>query len=228
MNNNPMVGTKHTLGAKNVSPLPCPTWPNRRSIRLQGYDYSRAGAYFLTVCATNRVCLFGDIANGQMRLNDAGRMAMECWNEIPCHFPDVTLDAFVVMPNHVHGVLMITDTVGAKHTVGAKNVSPLQPGQRPHGTSKTIGSIIRGFKIGVTKWMRTHANVHDVWQRNYYEHVIRNNDELNRVREYIVNNPAQWSLDRENPSVGANDFVGAKNVSPRSERFFAPTMTEWE
>jgi len=85
--------------------------------------------------------------------------------------------------------------------VGAKHFSPLQPGQQPHGTSKSIGSIIRGFKIGVTKWIRTHTNVHDVWQRNYYEHVIRNDDELNRVREYILKNLARWDLDRENPSV---------------------------
>lgn len=187
---------------------------NRRSIRLRGYNYSQAGAYFITVCAQNRERLFGDIADGQMVLNDAGRMATKCWNEIPLHFPDITLDAFVVMPNHVHGILVITDTVGAKNTVGAKKFSPLQSDQRPHGTSKTIGSIIRGFKIGITKWMRTHTHVHDVWQRNYYEHIIRNDDELNRIREYIINNPAKWDLDRENPS------VRAKNFSP-------PTMTEW-
>ena len=97
---------------------------NRRSIRLRGYNYSQAGAYFITVCAQNRERLFGDIADGQMVLNDAGRMATKCWNEIPLHFPDITLDAFVVMPNHVHGILVITDTVGVKNTVGAKNFSP--------------------------------------------------------------------------------------------------------
>lgn len=97
---------------------------NRRSIRLRGYNYSQAGAYFITVCAQNRERLFGDIADGQMVLNDAGRMATKCWNEIPLHFPDITLDAFVVMPNHVHGILVITDTVGAKNTVGAKKFSP--------------------------------------------------------------------------------------------------------
>ena len=169
---------------------------NRRSIRLRGYDYSRSGAYFITVCAHNRVCLFGEIAGGKMVLNDAGQTAVQCWQAIPDHFPHVELDAFVVMPNHVHGILFIGNT-----PVGAKHFSPLQPGQQPHGTSKSIGSIIRGFKIGVTKWMRTHTNVHDVWQRNYYEHVIRNDDELNRVREYILKNLARWDLDRENPSV---------------------------
>jgi len=118
---------------------------HRRSIRLKGYTYSQAGAYFVSICTQNRECLFG--------------------------------------------------------VVGAKNFSPLQPGQRPRGTSKTIGSVIRGFKIGVTKWMRTQTNVYDVWQRNYYEHIIRNENELDRIREYIVNNPLKWEFDRENPDV---------------------------
>ena len=197
------MNKNRTVGAKNLSPLQNPTRQHRRSIRLRGYDYSRAGAYFVTICTQNRECLFGEITDGRMMLNDAGRMAEQCWQAIPDHFPHVELDAFVAMPNHVHGILFIVDT-----PVGAKNFSPLQSGQRPHGTSKSIGSIIRGFKIGVTKWMRAHTNVHVVWQRNYYEHVIRNDDELNRIREYIAKNRAQWELDRENPS------VGAKNVSP--------------
>jgi len=130
------------------------------------------------------------------------------------HFPHVDLDEFIVMPNHVHGIMIVTDTVDA----GAKHFSPLpQPnvlhsqrippshleqrsGQRPWGTSKTIGSVVRGFKIGVTKWMSKHSNVHNVWQRNYYEHIIRNERSLHRLREYIVNNPAQWEMDQENPN----------------------------
>jgi REP element-mobilizing transposase RayT len=178
------------VGANHHSPQ-----RNRRSIRLQGYDYSQAGAYFVSICAHNRACLFGEIADGQMVLNDAGRVAEKCWYDIPIHFPHVALDSFVIMPNHIHGILVITETVGAKY------FSPLQPGQRPCGTSKTIGSIIRGFKIGVTKWMHGHTNVHDVWQRNYYEHVIRNEDELDHVREYIINNPKKWEFDRDHPHV---------------------------
>jgi len=104
-----------------------------------------------------------------------------------------------VMPNHVHGILFVGDSVGAK------NLSPLQRAQQPRGTSKTIGSIVRGFKIGVTKWFRKNmvgaknlSPLH-VWQRNYYEHIIRNEAELNRIREYIINNPAGWDADQENP-----------------------------
>ena len=183
---------------------------HRCSIRLSGYDYSRAGAYFITICTQNRQYLFGQIVDGMMRLNDAGGIAQQCWNEIPIHFPHLELDEFVIMPNHVHGIVVITD---ANAAVGAKNFSPLQPPphsplqsplqppprrttQQPCGTSKTVGSIVRGFKIGVTKWMRQNTNIHDVWQRNYWEHIKRDESELNRIRQYIHNNPAQWELDR--------------------------------
>jgi len=184
-----------------------PELHHRRSIRLNGYDYSRAGAYFVTVCTQNRECLFGEIVNGEMVLNDAGRMAKQCWHDIPSHFSHVKLDEFVVMPNHVHGILCVADA-----PVGAKNFSPLQSGQRPRGTTKTIGSIIRGFKIGVTKWMRQNTEFYNIWQRNYYEHIIRlsacghaqagNENELNRIREYIINNPMKWEFDREYSGVG--------------------------
>jgi REP element-mobilizing transposase RayT len=165
---------------------------HRRSIRLKGYDYAQAGAYFVTICAHDREFLFGEIVNGEMTLNKTGRLVEQCWNDIPAHFPQVELDEFVVMPNHVHGILSIIDAVGAK------NLSPL-PSQQRAGTSKTIGSIIRGFKIGVTKWMRQHTPIHDVWQRNYYEHVIRDEADLIRVREYIATNPVRWAEDAENP-----------------------------
>ena len=172
---------------------------HRHSIRLQGYDYSRAGAYFVTICAQKKQCLFGEIVDRQMILNDAGRMVQQCWYHIPAHFPHAELDVFVVMPNHFHGILVLTDR-GIGVNVGAKNFSPLQPSsppsKRPVGTSKTIGSIVRGFKIGVTKWVRHHTGVHDVWQRNYWEHIIRNETDMNQIREYIRNNPAQWEMDR--------------------------------
>jgi REP element-mobilizing transposase RayT len=183
---------------------------------LKGYDYSQEGAYFITICTQDRVCLFGDIVDGKMRLNDKGQHVEKCWHEILVHFPNVELDEFVIMPNHVHGILVIDDIVGAK------NFSPLQlmpsrsnpvPAQTPRGTSKTIGSIIRGFKIGVTKWFRQNTPVYTVWQRNYYEHIIRNEETLHCSREYVINNPAQWELDRENP----NFYVRAKNFSPVPE-----------
>jgi putative transposase len=129
---------------------------NRCSIRLNGYDYSQDGAYFITVCTHNREFLFGGIVDGKMAMNNAGRMAKKCWFDIPIHFPHVALDTFIIMPNHIHGVLVITETVGAK------NFSPLQSGRQPRGTSKTIGSVIRGFKIGVTKWMRQNTGFYNI------------------------------------------------------------------
>jgi Transposase and inactivated derivatives len=166
----------------------------------------------VTICTQNRECLFGEIVDKEMILNDAGRVAEKCWNDIPIHFPHVELDEWVMMPNHIHGILSI---------VGAKNFSPLQqpPTRKTRGTSKTIGSITRGFKIGVTKWMRQNNVIHHVWQRNYYEHIVRNENEFNRIREYIVNNPIQWEFDRENP----NRQRDIGQAHRRGEKFFAPT-----
>ena len=118
---------------------------HRRSIRLKGYDYTQAGAYFVTICTHERKCLFGDIVDGNMILNDAGRFAEKCWTEIPAHFPHVALDEFVIMPNHIHGILCIGDAVGAKdfspeqahHPVGAKNVLPEQT-RHPVGAKNVL------------------------------------------------------------------------------------------
>lgn len=174
---------------------------HRRSVRLRGYDYSQAGAYFVTICTQGRACLFGDVADSQMRLNDAGRVVERCWHEIPIHFPHVALDAFVVMPNHVHEILIIAVTVGATHALPLpNNASP-----RPHGPQPdSIGAIIGSFKSAATKHINELRNIvgAPVWQRNYYEHIIRNDESMNRIREYIVNNPLQWQLDRENPCIG--------------------------
>lgn len=170
---------------------------HRRSLRLQGYDYAQAGAYFVTICTQDRACLFGEVVDGKMLLNDAGQATEQCWRAIPDHFPHVVLDAFVVMPNHVYGILFIDGSVGAN------NHSPLHlpvPQHLPCGTAKTLGSIVRGFKIGVTQWFRGHAWPHAIWQRNYYEHIIRSEATLRAIREYIANNPLQWALDRENPA----------------------------
>lgn len=179
-----------------------PNRHHRRSIRLKGYDYSQNGLYFITICCQDRACLFGAIRNNEMVLNEAGNVASECWEVIPNHFPNVVLHEYVIMPNHVHGILEIVDI-----TEGAKNLSPLpyddgkegrmeDDPSRPKGTSKTVGSIVRGFKIGVRKWMRQHTNVHDVWQRNYYENIIRNEEAYTTISNYISTNPAKWDSDR--------------------------------
>ncbi len=207
-NNYPPLPDNHSVvRANNYSPLPdnAPHLPvrNRRSVRLRGYDYSQAGAYFITICAQNRHCLFGRITEGAMVLNDAGGAVADCWFQIPDHFPNVELDEWVVMPNHIHGIVI----------VGANNYSPVQlnhdsPLQKhPTGTARTIGSMVRGFKIGVTKWYRQRSVSSKIWQRNYWDHIIRNESELNRIRQYILDNPMQWEQDSlHDPAVGANNY----------------------
>jgi putative transposase len=172
----------------NSKPLSAIGMRQRRSIRLPNYDYSQAGAYFVTICTQNRKCLFGQILNNQMQLNDTGMLATKCWREIPEHFPHAVLDEFIVMPNHVHGIMILKNMA-----VGANNYSPLH--HRHTGTSKTIGSIIRGFKIGVTKGLREKFPGIQPWQRNYYEHVIRDENDLNQIRQYVISNPMNWEKD---------------------------------
>jgi|GEM_PF-899802 len=158
-----------------------------RSIRLKGYDYKQAGAYFVTICTQDRVCLFGDVVDGQMRLNREGRVVETVWHEIPNHYPHVQLEAFVVMPNHVHGIIVI---------VGA--------GFKPAPTTKHgLSEIVRAFKTFSSRRINEMRNTRGVavWQRNFYEHIIRNEGSLHRIREYIQNNPFQWAFDRENPNM---------------------------
>ncbi len=180
---------------------------HRCSIRLTGYDYTQNGNYFLTICTRNRECLFGEVHDGKMYLSNYGRIVNECWQKIPDHFPQIVLHEYVIMPNHVHGIVeinnpqstgtnmgMCTDTVGVGANVvgvGANNYSPLRtPQSRPCGTSRTVGSVVRGFKIGVTKQMGFSP-----WQRNYYEHIIRNNESYKHIVKYIVQNPLKWEED---------------------------------
>jgi REP element-mobilizing transposase RayT len=183
---------------------------NRHSIRLKEYDYSKSGLYFVTICCENRKCLFGKIDDSQMVLNDAGVMANECWMDIPKHFPNTVLHEYAIMPNHVHGIIEITNTENSSipdisHKKRAKDVSPLRgdslASQMFCGTSKTIGSIVRGFKIGVTKWLRNNLSSQypqnqSVWQRNYYEHIINNEQSYQNITNYIINNPSTWKQDK--------------------------------
>jgi REP element-mobilizing transposase RayT len=181
-----------------------PTIHHRKSIRLKGYDYAQEGFYFITICCQDRAQLFGEIMNGEMILNECGEIAENCWLEIPNHFPNVELHEYVIMPNHVHGIIeikfksIIPTVIPSVASVGANNHSPLRTVKRslPRSPSKTIGSIVRGFKIGVTKWMRQYTNVYDVWQRNYYDNIIRNEQSYQRIANYIQNNPKNWKEDK--------------------------------
>jgi putative transposase len=162
------------------------------STRLRDWDYSSPGYYFITICAKDRNNYFGRVVDGIVELSGIGSVAQECWQNIPVHFPHVKLDEFIVMPNHVHGIIIIN----AKHNVETQNFASLQ-NNKFGPQSKNLGSIIRGFKIGVRKWT-TMNNIDFQWQSGFYEHVIRNDAELNRIRQYIIENPAKWEFDSEN------------------------------
>jgi len=172
---------------------------HRRSIRLKEYDYSQAGGYYITICSYSGKCIFGDIVNDQMILKELGKIVRNEWLKTERIRENVELDAFMVMPNHFHGIIILTDngrSFKELDIVGAYGDTPLQ------SPSKTIGAIVRGFKSATTKQINQFRNAPglSVWQRNYYEHIIRNENDLNRIREYIINNPLKWELDDENPN----------------------------
>jgi REP element-mobilizing transposase RayT len=177
---------------------------HRHSIRLKDYDYSQAGAYFVTLCAWQRECLFGDIVDGEMRLNALGQAVLDEWNRTPEIRVQVSLDVSVVMPNHFHGIIAIDgSTFDGGNVVRAYCNTPLPiVHNQLRSPSQTIGAIVRGFKSAVTTQInviRQNPNC-PVWQRNYFERVIRNDAELDRAREYIINNPLKWELDKEHPA----------------------------
>lgn len=178
-----------------------PRTHRRRSIRLQGYDYTQAGAYFITICTQDRACLFGDIVDGEMRLNPFGHIVLEEWQRTALVRPHVTLDAFVIMPNHIHGIIVINDDanpVGATRRVAPTTMTPEIVRAGP--ASGSVGAIVGQFKSAATKRINAlrGAPRAPVWQRNYYEHIIRDDESLNRIRQYIGQNPLRWDLDREN------------------------------
>jgi REP element-mobilizing transposase RayT len=168
----------------------------RRSVRLLGYDYTQPGAYFITICLQDRWCLFGDIEEGTMRLSQVGEIARTCWSNIPDHFPHVELNSSVFMPNHMHGILVITSNdLTYKH-----DAAPVEQFGRP--VKGSIPTIVRSYKA-TTTWRINAAKGtagEKVWQRNYYEHIIRNKDSLWKIQEYIANNPLQWDMDQLHPA----------------------------
>jgi REP element-mobilizing transposase RayT len=178
----------------------------RRSIRLKAHNYSSAGSYYVTVCAQNRECMFGKIVDTEMKLNDVGWMVQGVWDELPGHYPGVRTDSFVIIPNHIHGIIVLT---GSTQRRGESRIRPREGDHkdRPYGTlAGTIGRVMQGFKsITTRKYIRGIMEYgwppfqKRLWQRNYFERVIRDEAEMNRVREYIIGNPARWLEDEENP-----------------------------
>ena len=161
--------------------------------RLKDWNYASSGYYFVTICEKNRSCVFGDIYDGTVTLTSLGQAAMECWKEIPEHFPFAALDSFCIMPNHIHGIIVINsgdvvetqDFASLQYDGSANKFGP---------QSRNLASIVRGFKIGVTKY--AHANDIDfTWQPRYHDRIIRDEQELFAVRTYIRNNPMKWASD---------------------------------
>jgi putative transposase len=171
--------------------------PVRRSIRIPQADYSHPGAYFITLCAFNKRCLFGTVENAAVRLNPIGEIARACWIEIPHHFPNVTSDTFVVMPNHMHGILVIKER--ARHAVPLR--PPIESFRRPvHGS---VPTIVRSYKSAVTRLVRKSLKNEsfEVWQSNYFERVLRDGSEFSKATRYILENPMMWRLEEAPASI---------------------------
>lgn len=213
-----------------------PNIHHRRSIRLKGYDYSQAGLYFVTICCQNRAHLFGEIINGKMALNDAGEMIEKLWNEIPNNFTNIYLNEYIMMPNHIHGIIEITvgaDSISAlsisAQSVSANSVSgkisdpnpdkihgkkraemdsaptttmATTTGTKPKpGLSRVIQSFKRHTTIEYIKMVKQNilpSFDKRIWQQNYWEHIIRNENEFIKISEYIRNNPIKWNGDKLN------------------------------
>ena len=200
-----------------------PTQHHRRSVRLPAYDYAQAGAYFVTICTQNRECAFGEVVDGEMALNEPGRMVETVWRELPQHYAGVEVDALVVMPNHVHGIIML---VGAgpracpDNSGRSRGVVGQPQGVAPTGTM-SLPDVVHRFKSLTTaryrrgvlqdRWLPFPARL---WQRNYYERVIRNDEELNAIRQYIADNPGRWEEDSENPNNVDEPNVVAHGCAP--------------
>jgi len=197
-----------------------PAKHHRRSIRLKGYDYAQAGLYFITLCCQNRACLFGKIENGRMILNECGHIAYNEWMKTTEKRNNVELGEFVIMPNHIHGIVRLLDR-GELHSPHNTNervecetpnerVECETPNERVEcetpneqgvcdtplrSPSQTIGAIVRGYKSSVTKQLGLLGFDEKIWQRNYHEHIIRDEQSYMKISDYIINNPANWDND---------------------------------
>ena len=163
----------------------------RRSIRLRGYDYTQAGAYFVTLCIRDGECILGNIVDGLVLLNDYGHIVDECWQWLCRQYPYVKLDEWVVMPDHLHGIIVILDDDTSRR--GGSRTAPTTWKRKP------LGRLIGAFKTVSTKQINIMRKIPgaQVWQRNYFERIVRNETELNRIRQYIIENPSNWESDEE-------------------------------
>lgn len=164
----------------------------RSPLRLKNYDYASNGAYFVTICTKDRECLFGEITERKMRLNEFGEIVRDEWLKTPVVRPGVELDVFVVMPNHIHGIVVLSNKeIGSKAVTNRKGCGP---------ASSSVGAMIGQFKSATTKRIRAmNRRSGLIWQRDYYDHIIRDESDLNKIREYIIQNPMRWMEDENHP-----------------------------
>ncbi len=157
---------------------------NRQSIRLKGYDYRRPGGYFVTICTWQRDPVFGNIFTYKMQMNDCGRIVEKAWLDLPHRYPHVELDEFIVMPDHFHGILFLIE-------------NPQELSAKRYG----LPEIVKGFKSQSARQINLIQDTKGipVWQRGYYDRIIRNESELELIRKYILFNPTRWELDKEYP-----------------------------
>ncbi|MGH9425419.1 MAG: transposase [Terriglobia bacterium] len=185
--------------------------------RLKGWDYSWAGGYFVTFLVKGRLCCLSTIDKGKLQSSPSGEIVQQCWLELPTQFPQVVIDEMVIMPNHVHAVVLLTDTCGAFIYEGPRealiNQGPTNQGPTNQGSTKqgslkpmmsdpqmVLGKVIRAWKAKSARLIHQAGHPSFAWQSRYYEHIIRGESELDQVRVYIANNPMQWDIDSENPN----------------------------
>ncbi len=173
--------------------------------RLRGWDYTAAGWYFVTICAGNRQPFFGQVENGVVRLSPIGQTACNYWQQIPQHTAgNVELDVFMVMPDHLHGIIVILDVETLQCNVSTTpqcNVStrnPNDPMSQISPKSGSLGAIVRSYKSAVSRWCSQNGFAEFSWQGRFYDHIIRNEQALHRIRKYIVENPAHWKIEHRN------------------------------
>ena len=179
-----------------------PAKHHRRSIRLPGYDYTRSGYYFVTICCDRRQCLFGDILDGVMQLNQFGEIVAQTYQWLSQRYPYLILDEWIIMPNHFHGIIVLDDKPRRGVSRNAPTITNKNRPINPELKRKSLGRLIGAFKTVSTKQINLIRNTPGmkVWQRNYYEHIIRNEKALNNIRQYIVNNPLSWHDDQLHPN----------------------------
>ncbi len=156
--------------------------PKRKLIRLHEFDYSTPWWYYVTICTKNMRCWFGNITNGQIKLNKLGKQVKSLWINIPDHYSSVETDYYVIMPNHFHGIIILNNSVETGHAPSLRK-------------EHNLGNIVGSFKSAVSKWAHQSGHPSFQWQSRFNDHIIRNEKDLHRIRTYIKNNPLKWEID---------------------------------